>query len=411
MKLTRLPLDSSAPVVWFAAIRLIIVFTALVSLAILSFPYEARLFGVLAIVALPWALAVLAAARTRPAVALHPLVAVGDFAVLVAIEGIVPETYGVVRFFALFLVAAHAHFQGERIGLGVAAAGVLALLVTGALTETPVVGDLKQLYEALFAVCALATAIVVGGLRTAESAGRLRARDVTRRTFVAESALRKQIATSIHDGPVQELVSLELILGAARQASERGDRERAAELIRESEGLCSRNVQALREEIVGLGPHAFQDVSFEAAIEERIPMWRRRYGIDVAFSCDRLELDWEVEGALYRIAQEAVANAGRHAEATNVRVSLQGRDGAVELMVADDGKGFHEADPLALYTPGHLGLASMRERAEAVGGRLGIATDATGTVVLATVPLEPEARAAQEPETTPAPGARFQPEA
>jgi signal transduction histidine kinase len=70
---------------------------------------------------------------------------------------------------------------------------------------------------------------------------------------------------------------------------------------------------------------------------------------------------------LYRIAQEAFANARKHAEATHVRVMLQARDGGTLMQVVDDGVGFTPQDAL-VAAPGHLGLAAIRERAEMAGG-------------------------------------------
>jgi signal transduction histidine kinase len=387
-RLERLPLDSSQPVVWFAFIRLLMPVVVLASLIVISFPFAGRLAGVVALVALPWGVGLLILARRSPALALHPLVAIGDFLVLVAVEAVVPETYGAARFVALFLVAAHAHFQGERMGLAIAGTGVFALVLTGALSDDPLQGNLLEFYELLFVVSALAMAFIIGGLRTAESAGRIRAREVTRRTFAAEDAVRRRLAVSIHDGPVQELVSLEMILTAARRARERGDDERLGELLRDAEGLATRNVHALRDEILSLGPHAYQELSFEMAVEEALPVWQRRYGVPIELDCERLDLGSELEGALFRIAQEAVANAGRHAGATQIGVRLHKANGRVELAIADDGRGFRDVGMLRRSEPGHLGIASMRERAEAVGGRLEIATGQNGTTVRVIAPAQ-----------------------
>lgn len=387
-RLERLPLDSSQPVVWFAFIRLLMPVVVLASLIVISFPFAGRLAGVVALVALPWGVGLLILARRSPALALHPLVAIGDFLVLVAVEAVVPETYGAARFVALFLVAAHAHFQGERMGLAIAGTGVFALVLTGALSDDPLQGNLLEFYELLFVVSALAMAFIIGGLRTAESAGRIRAREVTRRTFAAEDAVRRRLAVSIHDGPVQELVSLEMILTAARRARERGDDERLGELLRDAEGLATRNVHALRDEILSLGPHAYQELSFEMAVEEALPVWQRRYGVPIELDCERLDLGSELEGALFRIAQEAVANAGRHAGATQIGVRLHKANGRVELAIADDGRGFRDVGMLRRSEPGHLGLAAMRERAEAVGGRLEIATGQNGTTVRVIAPAQ-----------------------
>jgi signal transduction histidine kinase len=387
MRLRRLPFESAGPIVAFAGIRLALTGAAMVAVAILGLPYGGRLFAVLCVVALPWALVLVVVAPRAPRLALHPLVAVADFALLAGAELVVPETYAAVRFVAIFLVAAHSHFQGEQVGLAVSAGGTALLLAAGALTHGPVGGELLLFYEVLFAVSVLATSAVVGRLRTSESLARLRARGLTRRAVGAEDEIRRRLAGVIHDGPVQELASLELILHAASEASRQGDEERLRELLAEAQDLARRNVRTLRDEIVSLGPQAYDEVSFGAAVERLIPVWQRRYGIAVRADCEEVELPSEVEGDLYRIAQEAVANAGRHAEASSVVVELRARDGTVELRVADDGKGFRRPVLAPAEDAGHLGLASMRERAEALGGELRIETGEAGTEVHVVVPL------------------------
>jgi two-component system NarL family sensor kinase len=320
--------------------------------------------------------------------ALHPAVAIVDFALLGLLAAVVPELYGVVRFAALFLVAVHAHFQGEERGILLAVLAVVALTVPAVVQDdAPVSGGELALYEVVFAIAALATALMVGRLRSAESASRLRARGVSRRTIQAETEVRRRVAESIHDGPVQELIGLDMVLSAARRAAEGGDRERALEMIAEAHGLAERNIQALRDEIVDLGPYAFEELGYATAVENCIPVWRRRYGFEVMLTIEHLDLPPELAGDLFRITQEAVVNAGRHAGAKTVAVSLRQVGDEVELRVADDGSGFDEEDPFADTEPGHLGLASMRERAELIGGHLDIESSARGTRVLVRAPL------------------------
>ncbi|HWH46087.1 MAG TPA: sensor histidine kinase, partial [Thermoleophilaceae bacterium] len=335
----------------------------------------------------PWALLLVFLSRRLPAVAMNPFVAAGDFLVLLAIEASVPETYGAVRFIALFLVAAHAHFQGAALGLAVATAGSGALVAANALGQNPIAADLSEFYEPLFVVSSLATAAVVGTLRTAETTGRLRARGAMRRSFEAEDEVRKRLADALHDGPVQELVSLELMLGAARQANGKGDGARTEELLCEAAELAGRNVGFLRDEIVALGPAAFDQLSMESALDQSAPVWQRRFGIPVELHCERMDLPPDLGGALYRIAQEAVMNAGRHAGATRIEVSITSSNGRVDLMVRDDGAGFGAIDPLGANEPGHIGLASIKERAEAAGGTLEIHSGPSGTTVRVGVPL------------------------
>jgi signal transduction histidine kinase len=93
------------------------------------------------------------------------------------------------------------------------------------------------------------------------------------------------------------------------------------------------------------------------------------------------------EAALYRVAQEALHNALRHAAASGVRLTLSRAGRQVVLEVSDDGRGFDGGDAGAnRAASGGLGLDSMRERAAAAGGTLTIRSDAKGTVVRMTVP-------------------------
>ena len=307
---------------------------------------------------------------------------------LAVVEAAVPDTYGAVRFVALLGIAVHSHYQSERAAIGFVGVAVAALFGVALATDRPLGDELFALYEALFAACALAAAFVLGRLAHAELAGTLRARLLTRRMIESEHELRRRLAETIHDGPVQELVSLEMMLASATTAGERGDFARTTELLTEARALAERNVEMLRDEIVDLGPYAFEQLTFSSAIEGCIGTWKRRYGIEVLLTIEPIELSPEVAGELFRITQEAVTNAGRHAEATNVAISLRRVGGRVELRVTDDGKGFGDADPLGAREPGHIGLAGIRERAELLRGELEIETSERGTKLVVTVPLE-----------------------
>jgi two-component system NarL family sensor kinase len=384
----RVPIESAGPIVVFAIARLAVALVAITAVAVVGFPYEGRAAAVLGVF-IAWSTAVLVFARRKPDWVTNPLVAGGDFALLLALELAAPETLGAVRLAALFLIAAHAHFQGEQRGVAVAAIGSTVLVAGSAFRgDPPFDSDVLAFYEAVFMLSALATAVVVGLLRTSESASRLRARGLSRRTMQAESEVRRRVAESIHDGPVQELIGLDMILSAARNAAENGRAEEATGLIDEARELGMRNLRALRDEIVDLGPYAFQEMSFDTAIENCLPVWRRRYGFEVGLAIERIDLPPEMAGDLFRIAQEAVVNAGRHAGAKAVWISLRMVGSQVELRVADDGHGFDGNNPVSGGEPGHLGLASMRERAELMDGRLEIESSDRGTRVLVLAPLQ-----------------------
>ena len=392
--LRRLPIESPQPLQLFAFLRLALVLAALIGLLVLGMPFDGQATAVVAGLLLPWSVVALLVARARPDWAMHPAFAGVDFAMLAVLELVVPETYDAVRFAALFLVAVHAHFQGERRGLALAIAAVILVVAPATIAaDVAPTGRRLAFYEAVFGVAACATAVMVGRLRTAESASRLRARGVSRRSIQAETEVRRRLSESIHDGPVQELIGLEMVLATAGKAASERKRERALELIAEARMVTARNIQALRDEIVDLGPFAFEELHFESAVEKCVPLWRRRYGFEVMATLERVELPAELAGDLFRVTQEAVANAGRHAQARAVSISLRRLAAEIELRIADDGHGFGNGDPLAPGEPGHLGLASMRERAELMGGRLEIETSDRGTRVLVRAPLGSRERA------------------
>jgi two-component system NarL family sensor kinase len=386
----RVPIDSAAPIAVFAGARLAVSLAALVAVVVVGFPYDGRAAAVLAVFVL-WSGAILYVGRREPERALNPAVAGVDFVLLLALQLVAPDTLVAVQLAAVFLIAAHAHFQGERRGVMIAVLGSAALVAGAAIRgDTGFDTDLFIFYEVVFFLSAVATSVVVGLLRTSESASRLRARELSRRTMQAESEVRRRVAESIHDGPVQELIGLDMILSAARSEA---DEDRVAGLIDEARDLVSRNVRALRDEIVELGPYAFQEIAFSTAIENCLPVWQRRYGFEVRLAIDDIGLSPEMAGDLFRIAQEAVVNAGRHAEASRVEISLRRVRDQIELRVADNGHGFQGSNGIPVLNglssePGHLGLASMRERAELLDGELQIESSERGTRVMVLAPLK-----------------------
>jgi two-component system, NarL family, sensor kinase len=382
----RLPIESAGPIMVFGLARVVLVLLGFVAILVFGLPHTTGAALVVGGLMLPWTLIVLLVARRRPEFALNPLVPVVDFALLILLEVVAPETVGAVRVAALFLIASHAHFQGERGGMAVAALGSVALVVATQIRgDQPVASDVFGFYEVVFVLSALATGVVVGALRTSESASRLRARGLSRRTIQAETQARRRVAEAIHDGPVQELIGLDMILSAAGQAAEGGRNKDTVALIEEARELATRNLRALRDEIVDLGPHAFQELSFDQAVENCIPVWRRRFGFEVMATIERIDLPSEMAGDLFRIVQEAVVNSGRHAHADAVSINLRSAERHVELRITDNGRGFGSSDPLTTE-PGHLGLASIRERAELLDGVLDIASSERGTRVLVRVP-------------------------
>lgn len=381
----RFSISAVPPVLVFAGARLALSLAGLGAVVVTRYDGWENTALVIGGLVVPWSLAVLLVATRDPAKALGPVVMGGDLLVLLAVELVTPDASRGVRSAATFLVAAHAHFQGERRGVALAVIWVTVLIAGSVIRGgSSLDSHVVAFHDTLFALATISTGLVVGRLRSAETASRLLARDLSRHTMREEAEVRRRVAQSIHDGPVQDLIGLDMILSTLGTELEAGRPDgRARDLLSDARDLTTRNVQALRDEMVDLGPYGFREVTLAAAIEGSVPVWARRYGMNVDLDLAHEVLPAPVAGELFRISQEAVINAGRHARATTVRVTLHVQPDAVKLRIADDGEGFEEAGP----KPGHLGLAGMRERAELLGGQLDISTSEGGTVVTARVPL------------------------
>src|SRR5690606_10547580 len=142
----------------------------------------------------------------------------------------------------------------------------------------------------------------------------------------------------------------------------------------------------LRSLILQLRPPELSLEGLVPSLAKHLDVVGRAHALATSLEADAVPpLDTAVEEALFRIAQEALTNVVRHAQASAVRVALTGRDGSVALAVRDDGRGFDPAAPA--ISARRLGLSSMRERAEAVGGVLRVdAAPGAGTTVRAEVP-------------------------
>jgi len=383
----RTPIESREPIDDFAIIRALTTAAALAALLILGLPYGGAATAVVGAVALPWALAVLVLTRRSVDAGLSPWIALGDMIVLGALQAVEHETYVPVHFAALFFVAAHAHFQGAGWGLIVGALAPAVIIPVTLATDMPLAESRLHANEVVFATTCLATAFVVGSLREAESSARLRARALSRRTMDTESSVRRRLAQAIHDGPIQELSSVELMLAAAERAIGSDDPKAALAPLREARSLTRTNVGRLRDEIVDLGPYAFEELSYEQAVADCIENWERRYGVTVKTDIDTSMLPPMIAGTMFRITQEAVTNAGKHAKANTIIVRLDCPDGRAVLEILDDGRGFGHVDPLGPAEPGHIGLASIRERAEMLGGELTIDSGERGTALRVDLPL------------------------
>jgi signal transduction histidine kinase len=198
---------------------------------------------------------------------------------------------------------------------------------------------------------------------------------------------RSRLARDLHDAVTQKLFSIRAHARAAAvlAAREPVDTARVRAEIEVVGELGAEAHAELRAVIDGLAPPDLEAAGLAESLRRYAVLAGRAHGVPVAFSADCLPaLGPQAEAALYRVAQEALHNALRHAGASRVTVTL-GRTGRrVVLQVSDDGHGFVTEQPSGGLG---IGLDSMRERAAAAGGKLTIRSDAKGTVVRMTVPF------------------------
>ncbi len=199
------------------------------------------------------------------------------------------------------------------------------------------------------------------------------------RVLLAQEAERRRIAQELHDEVGQSMTAILLSLErAADEADEplRGDLRQVQEITRGSLDEVRRLARRLR-------PGVLEDLGLVSALTSLTTEFATHAGLRVVrrFETGLPTLDRQTELVLYRVAQEALTNAARHAEADQVEMSLHHADGVVVLAVVDDGRGNVVAREGA-------GIRGMRERALLIGATLDVvATPQAGTTVRLTVPL------------------------
>ncbi|HYX64452.1 MAG TPA: PAS domain S-box protein [Burkholderiales bacterium] len=213
---------------------------------------------------------------------------------------------------------------------------------------------------------------------------------LSRRLVEAEEAERRRIAGELHDRVGQNLsalnINLDIVLGGL---GEDGSKELRLRL-RDSLALVDGTLQAIENVMAELRPPLLEEYGLGAALGWYAEDFFKRTGIEIDFQDEARERNRELRRdaavALFRIAQEALNNVAKHANARRVRIAVSASAGEMSVEVRDDGAGF---DPLAAEArASRWGMTTMRERAEAAGGRLEISSNpGGGTALRATVPF------------------------
>jgi signal transduction histidine kinase len=202
-------------------------------------------------------------------------------------------------------------------------------------------------------------------------------------TLRQQEGERRRLSRELHDETAQTLSAVKLEVGMLREGASPDARDRLDHVL----GLVDGGIRAIRRLMNDLRPALLDDLGLTAAIRALAADVQARGTLTVAVTAPDAvpRLASEVELALFRAVQEALANVVRHAAATRVEIALTADRTALHLAVSDNGRGFEAVTPV----PGaveHLGLAGMRERIGALGGTVRI-DGSSGTVVRVDVPL------------------------
>lgn len=241
--------------------------------------------------------------------------------------------------------------------------------------------------------------LIAGAIHQARLHGRLAARERASEQFAeqiiaAGEAERRRLASDIHDGITQRLISLSFHLDAAASALAEAPDFTATQLVRARE-LTRLTLDEARAAINGLRPPVLDDLGLTDALAS---LARSIGALEVTVDLDDCQLPEHVEIAVYRIAQEALQNVVKHANTGQATLELRQAGPQVQLRVSDSGRGFDPAAPALSSESASsgsasddsgtgYGLRSMAERAELVGGHLEVmSSPGRGTTVIARVP-------------------------
>jgi signal transduction histidine kinase len=216
------------------------------------------------------------------------------------------------------------------------------------------------------------------------------------RMMEIQEEARKKMARDLHDGPTQSVSAIAMRINFARRLLERDPKATMEELYK-IEDLARRTTMEIRHMLFTLRPLVLESQGLIAALESMAEKMRETYSQNVIIQADPSlveELEMGKQAVIFYIAEEAINNARKHAQARHVWVRLNLlREDLGLLEIEDDGVGFDPSEVNASYeNRGSLGMINLRERAELINGVLNIdSAPGSGTRIQLAIPLTEEA--------------------
>ena len=242
------------------------------------------------------------------------------------------------------------------------------------------------------ALIAIAAAVVVASSGVALNISELRVADaklkvLAQRVVESQEEERARLSRDLHDGISQWLVSIKLQIEAGMirlSSGQPGQIEAAQGVFEHAADQLSNVMGEVRRISHNLRPAILDDLGLAAALKHLGQEYTHSSGTPVQFEASGTTdgLSDVANTVLFRLAQEALTNIGRHAAARQIAITLRGNAGGVTLCIRDDGKGF-DAEGIALHPQRGIGLRNMMERMDAIGGRFSIESGGGGTVLTA----------------------------
>jgi PAS domain S-box-containing protein len=216
-------------------------------------------------------------------------------------------------------------------------------------------------------------------------------RDLSRQILVAQEEERKRISRELHDEIAQVLTGISLHLAVLTQQGAVDAKDFKKKIAR-TQRLVIRSLNIVQQFAGQLRPPALDVLGLIPALRSYMEDFAKQTDLRIGFTSftpGRVqELDDDEQMVLYRVAQEALSNVARHAEASLVKVRIQKLPRVIRLEVQDNGKSFQVQGVLPAGKNRGLGLLGMRERVEMVGGRLTIeSSPGKGTTIRAEIPF------------------------